>query len=514
MEKLKNVARPVPQSVQADPHQELNEAGGYTFTTTSMQQASRFLILGTESSTFYADENRAISTNYEALKRCDPLELLDEVVRVSVNGLAVKNDYAIFALAYLAGYGGDTTEDINVRQKALSQLDVVCRIPTDLFKFLEYVKQFRGRGPALRKAISNWYTSKTPDQLAYLLVKYRQREGWTHRDAMRIGRPASMDPEMNAALAYGGRGVIEPNAPHLIKLFESDERASVKIEAGLPWEALSDEALAQPDTWRSLIAHTMPQRALIRQLPKMTRLDVFDDEQTLDHVVRQLTDETILSKARIHPISVLTAMKVYAEGSNRNMLWQPEPRIIDALDDAFYRSFKYVEPTGKRYLVGVDVSGSMSRHINDVLSAREVACALSMTLLNSEEHVKIMGFTKGFVPLNFSRKSRLDDVVNYTTRLPFDRTDCAVPMLYAMEHGLKVDTFVIITDNETWYGSVHPHVALQQYRKKSGINAKCIVLATSALTSTIADPSDPGMLDISGFSSAVPQLISNFSKGF
>lgn len=76
--------------------------------------------------------------------------------------------------------------------------------------------------------------------------------------------------------------------------------------------------------------------------------------------------------------------------------------------------------------------------------------------------------------------------------LPFGATDCALPMLYALERGLKVDTFVVITDNETWAGVIHPHEALARYRAHMGIDATLVVLATSASKLTIAaTPSHP-----------------------
>jgi 60 kDa SS-A/Ro ribonucleoprotein len=108
---------------------------------------------------------------------------------------------------------------------------------------------------------------------------------------------------------------------------------------------------------------------------------------------------------------------------------------------------------------------------------------------------------------------RLDDAVREVSDLPFGRTDCALPMLYALERKLEVDTFVVITDNETWAGDIHPHQALANYRYAMGIDAKLVVLATSASKFTIADPGDAGMLDIAGFDAAVPALVTEFSRG-
>jgi hypothetical protein len=39
--------------------------------------------------------------------------------------------------------------------------------------------------------------------------------------------------------------------------------------------------------------------------------------------------------------------------------WEPHPEVTAALDAGFYHAFRNVQPTGKRFLLGVDVSGSM-----------------------------------------------------------------------------------------------------------------------------------------------------------
>jgi 60 kDa SS-A/Ro ribonucleoprotein len=95
----------------------------------------------------------------------------------------------------------------------------------------------------------------------------------------------------------------------------------------------------------------------------------------------------------------------------------------------------------------------------------------------------------------------------------FGRTDCSLPMIWATEKNIPVDTFIIWTDNETWAGNIHPSIALKKYRQKTGIDSKLIVCATEASKFTIADPKDRGMLDIAGFDSAVPQIIRSFSLG-
>lgn len=45
-----------------------------------------------------------------------------------------------------------------------------------------------------------------------------------------------------------------------------------------------------------------------------------------------------------------------------------------------------------------------------------------------------------------------------------------------------------------------------------GIDAKLIVVGMTATKFTIANPDDPGMLDIAGFDTAAPGIMSEFAR--
>ena len=62
-------------------------------------------------------------------------------------------------------------------------------------------------------------------------------------------------------------------------------------------------------------------------------------------------------------------------------------------------------------------------------------------------------------------------------------------------------------------GDIHPAQALRNYRHASGIEARLIVVGMVSNGFSIADPNDPGMLDVVGFDSATPQLVSDFARG-
>ncbi len=60
----------------------------------------------------------------------------------------------------------------------------------------------RGWGRGLRRAVAGWYTALAPDALAYQTTKYAQRNGWSHRDVLRLAHPKTKDALRNALYAY------------------------------------------------------------------------------------------------------------------------------------------------------------------------------------------------------------------------------------------------------------------------------------------------------------------------
>jgi 60 kDa SS-A/Ro ribonucleoprotein len=71
---------------------------------------------------------------------------------------------------------------------------------------------------------------------------------------------------------------------------------------------------------------------------------------------------------------------------------------------------------------------------------------------------------------------------------------------------------MVITDNDTNSGRIHPSQALRAFKNKMGKpKSKLIVNATSVSSFSIADPNDSCMLDIVGFSTDTPQVMKAFA---
>lgn len=527
--------RCTPQS-QPDPavaqRQKANSAGGYVFQVSDEVKIHRFLVLGTTGGTYYTGEAELTKANADvvlAAARDRGKWLAEEAVEISTAGRAPKQNPAIFALAAVAGLG-----DLEARQFALNVLPMVCRTGTALFTFARYVEQFRGWGPTLTRAVANWYLNRPVDDVAYQAVKYRQRDGWSHRDLLRLAHPKTDDAAQNALFRWivGGELDVRENGPlpGLVAAFTHAQTltgsALTDLIANYPlsWEMLPD-ASRTPEVWRALIRKGMPQTALIRQLPTLTRLGVLDDPEILARVSEQLQNTYRLTKARVHPVNVLVAQKTYAAGHSMrgDSTWEPKRQIVDALDMAFYAAYGAVEPANKRTLIALDISGSMSyTPISGMpLTPREASAALALVTMVTEPSVDVVGFSgdtyryesTAIKELSISPRQRLDDVVRSISDLPFGVTDCALPMTWALEKGRSYDSIFVYTDNESWAGPIHPHQALARYRERTGINTRFAAVAMTATDYSVADPADPGTLDVAGFDSAVPNLLSDFSAG-
>lgn len=522
---------------------EENAAGGYSFTLDDWRRAERFLVLGCAEGSYYASAKELTISNAEAILSCieeDPTRLIDLIVKISTSGRAAKNDPALFALALVA-----TQANVGARKKAMEALLSVARIGTHLHHFCSYVNKLGSFGKVIRRGLQRWFASKDIGKLALLMLKYPSRDGWSFRDTLRMAHPKP-DTEARDALykwVVDGMGEAKPDnkgavrekdgktpewmATHLPELVtvcdELKRETDLNIvcamirEYHLPREVVPTELLKEVAVWEALF-EDMPMTAMIRNLGKMSSLKMFGPGSARTATVcERLTDSVILKRARVHPIQMLQALVTYKVGAGfrGSLTWEPSQRIVDALDEGFYKSFDTLIPTGKRVLLALDVSGSMSwSPCNGLpgLTAATISACMSMVSARTEQNWEIMGFADTFRPLRISPGQRLDTVMKKVQINNFGGTDCALPMTWALRNGHEFDLFVVYTDGETWAGHGHPSKALKNYRSLVP-EAKLVVVAVTATEVSIADPKDPGMLDIAGFDTAAPEIISSFARG-
>jgi 60 kDa SS-A/Ro ribonucleoprotein len=535
--RLKQLVTPQSEPIP-DSDQVRNSAGGYVWEVSRWDRLDRFLVLGSEGGTYYTGERELTRQNAQAVIACiheDGRRVVAQAVAVSVAGRAPKNDPALFVLALAASVGDDAT-----RAAAFDALPAVARTGTHLMHWMQSVNALRGWGRGVRRAVASWYTDHQPRELAYQVLKYRRRDGWSHRDALRLAHPKAPTLSHDMIFRYATRGwesllalegVADLEVCRLIEAVETlrfqtpDRAAQVIAEHRLTREMVPTELLRHAEVWEALLQE-MPLTAMIRNLGAMGSVGLLAPlSTTAVTVASRLRDQAMLRRARVHPVALLSAMTTYASGRGvrGKLRWQPVAQVVDALDAAFYLAFENAPSTGKRVMLALDVSGSMSAPVVGLqgLNCREGSAAMALVTAAREPNHMFTAFaaerwslgfgTSAMRVLSISPRQRLDDVVKAVKDLMFGPTDCALPMLKALKNRWPVDLFVVYTDSETWAGWMHPVQALRKYRDRMGIPARLVVVGMASNGFTIADPDDAGMLDVVGFDTTTPQVIADFA---
>jgi 60 kDa SS-A/Ro ribonucleoprotein len=496
-----------------------NNAGGYAFPVLDRVQLERFLTLGTEGGTYYVKENKLTKDNAKtivAMIQRDGVEVVNVVVEFTKSNRAPKQDPALFVLALVCTFG-----EQRAKNAAYAAIATVARTSTHLFTFCQAIQDMRGWSRGLRSGVNRWYESKTTDQVAYQMAKYRQRNGWTHRDVLRLAHPKPADPARATLYAYAvGKEGMKHGLPQVIEAFEKAqvttnvlELAKLVSDFGLTWEMIPTEMLNQPVILDALLQH-MPLTAMMRNLNRYAQAGMTTERTApaTQTISKALRNQRLLIQNHIHPVNVLNTYKTYSQGHGfrGGKTWTPSPELCDALQDAFEQSFHSVESTEKKVLVAVDVSGSMSAQISNMaLTCQEAAAALAMTYLRREPNAEIIYFDTGVhIPTVGKRSSYKEVLADSHHR---GGTDCSVPFRYALQRvGHKFDAIVLLTDSETWAGDRHPVQAYAQYKTKINPATKGVCVGMVANGVGLFPDSDPLALNVSGFDAAIPTLLNNF----
>lgn len=511
-----------------------NHAGGYSFKADAWVRLDRFLFLGVTGNTYYQGQAALVKENAKNIDQLlleDGIRVVDTAAAVLRDSRSAKVDAPLFVLAMAAAFSDD-----KVRAHALAVLPEVIRIPTHLFTYVDYVNSMRGWGRGLRKAVGRYYTDTAIPKLAMHAWKYKQREGWSHRDVLRLAHAETNDPARNAVLRYMVKGELPADLAGsdraLAQIMAADELShatntedAVRLirDHRLTREAVPTGLLNDTKVWEALL-EDMPITAMVRNLGKMSSLGMTGAiSETERLIVEKLTNSEAVTKSHIHPMNVLIAMKTYEKGHGikGNLSWKANRNIIDALDETFTLAFGNVERTGKRMIIAGDDSGSMQglwggSSVAGVLSPAEAAAAMMFITYKVEPNAVLINYSTKYTEIAVSRRMTVNSLLNHFGR--GGGTNTALPLHYALDNKLDVDAIVSYTDNETWagyYGSRAGHVTevLRKYQNKVGHPVRFANVAMVANRITDVDPTNPNMFEIAGMDSQTPQIISEFVAG-
>ena len=554
-----------------------NAAGGYGYELSCWDRFNRWLAIGSEGGTCYASESKLTRENITCLDECiaeDAVKVVETLKEWRYR--VAKRDQIIYATAVVVAKvcsGNDACA--KTKRKLEIYFTDIIRTGTDLFMFCEFVLSMRKWGRFLQRLVGYWYEHHAVrgDSLAYQLLKYQKRGEWTHRKVLRgchFGvhwRPVAEgfkdeeNPANLAAIRWAVGARMErrevfhrensstrhyhdvPGLPPMIYGYEQIKKATTVEKVrhyistyNLTHEMVPTQWLKEPDVWKMLLMK-MPMTAMVRNLGRMTSIEALKEfSLQADLVSKRLEDKEYVEKSKIHPLQVLVALKTYESGGGirGSLKWQPVQQIVNSLHSAFYASFKNLKPSGKNTMLAIDVSGSMGQDIAGYvgLTPAMISAAIALAIANSEPKHLIVGFANGLRHLGIYKNDSLPAAMRKVQDVNFGTTDCALPMRHAHHKNLAVESFVVLTDNETWAGDIHPSEALKEYREhhqkqiphfaqgsesyklaENASKATCAVAGMTATNFSIADPNDKGMLDVVGFDANILNTIASHARG-
>ncbi|TMR97515.1 TROVE domain-containing protein [Nonomuraea basaltis] len=544
-------ATPQTQRLPGRTEQVKNAAGGYVFDKDLWRKLEDFLILGTTGGTYYVSENKLTADNadvlFNAIAEDGPrvVELLTDI-STARPPRAPKQRPALFALAAAYAKGDQAT-----RQAAKLALPKVARTTDHLAQFFGYYKNLGGKptahgtapivGRSLRTALASWFLSDRADTVAFKVCKARQRktpqgEAFDLRDVLRIAHPKADSPERARLFGWIAGNVSDEDARDVLESVDrfltakavTTAREAIRVvnERKVPWEFLPDAMLREPAVWDALI-DTVGMTALIRNLSRMTRIGTLKPmSDATRRAIARLTNQEALLRARIHPMDAFLALRVYGSGRSQPnpradaQTWTPVPAILDALEETYELSFGSVEPSGRRLLVAVDSSRSMSGNWggsgvvvggSSIGSPYEVGCALAVMLARIEKgNVHVIDVDTSVHASKVTPRTNLREIKSW--RPSGGGTDLSLPFRWAREQRMAVDGVVLFTDNETWAGRSHPSQELEAYRRTVARDARVIVAAMTAAGYSIGDPADAGVLNVAGLDASLPLIVNGFIR--
>ena len=496
-------------------------SGGWMFDAGIWQMLRRCLLIGTAKSTYYAGKQELTEDFVEVVRQAiakNPRRVAAEILYAS-DGHAINNSAPIFALVLLSM--GESPDAKQAFQEIFPQ---VVRTASHFYEWLSYTKSLRGFGKVIREVGTNWLSREDVKGLAYQLLKYQQRQGFSNRDLLRLFhvKPPTEDHRQLFEWVVKGWEDLPTEIPSAalaqIWWYEWLKRHPSQTHEAIAQGHLTHEMAApvgkmDQSAWQ-LLFNEMPIGAMLRNLSSLTELGVLraDQPANLKRVEAVLNNPTHLRKGRIHPIDVLKALKTYKSGGSvgrSQKTWHPVPRIVDILENAVELSFDIAEPTGKVFMHAVDVSGSMSySSVPSVsLSCCEIATTMALVTAKAEKNYMIRGFATDFRDLGITRKDSFSSALSKASNQNFGGTDASVAYDWMIKNKFKADVICFWTDSESWAGSRHPTQALAEYRKRVNRNIKAVYITLAPYQLTLVDPQDPLSWDLGGFDPSTPRII-------
>ena len=281
----------------------------------------------------------------------------------------------------------------------------------------------------------------------------------------------------------------------------------------VPFEWLTSHSLS-PEQWGEL-AGRMGWQALRMNLNTLARSGAFLVPGVSGTVAKRLGDAEALSRARVMPYQLMVAMGQVGDGVPLE--------VQGALEKALEASLAKVPVLAGNVVVCPDVSGSMSSPVtgyrkgaSSKVRCIDVAALVAAALLRGNRQARVLPFECSVVSLKLDPKARVAVNAAKLAGVGGGGTNVSAPLALLNRERARVDTVVIVSDNESWVDPSRSGATatMDEWNRLKARNpgAKLICIDIAPYGTTQAE-SRSDILNVGGFTDAVFGAIARFASG-
>lgn len=485
-----------PKALAADT---VNEAGGCAYTLSAEETLAQYIVTGCFNGTFYANES----------------EQLDRVVKLA-SGVS---DEFIAALAIYARHKAYMKDSpalllalLSTKNAALfrSTFDRVIDNGKMLRNFVQIMRSGvvgrRSLGSAPKKKVLEWLAKRDGEQL----LKDSIGNSPSLADVVKMVHPKPANAERDAMYAYLiGRDYRDAQLPALVKQYEAFKRGEHKEIPNVDFRLLTSLDLDR-EQWCAIAMRANWQMTRMN-LNTFKRHGCFEDTKVVKEVAARLARPELVRRARVFPYQLMMAFMAATDVPNV---------IREALQDALAVALENVPKIAGKTYVFVDVSGSMQSPVTGyrkgattAVRCIDAAALFAAALMKVNDDVTVIPFDTEVYKAGLNRRDSVMTMAQQLAAFGGGGTACGLPLAHLNKRGIKADTIIYFSDNESWADRHWGHstkLSDEWLRfKQRNPNAK-LVLTDVQPYATSQAKSDRDILNVGGFSDQVFNVIADF----
>lgn len=481
----------------------VNEAGGAAYAYGPEARLAQLAATGTLSEGFYSGADAQLADVLSAAQAVNPAFVAKAAVYSRQSG-AMKDMPALLA-AYLTVADSDLAVPVFRRVIDNGRM---------LRNFVQIMRSGQvGRtslGSRPKRLVSEWLERASMQSL----MAAATGKDPSLADIVKLVHPAPANAERRAF--YGwliGKPYDVAALPEEIAAFEAWKPTPSLDLPKVPFAWLTSFPLTA-EQWAEL-ASRMGWQALRMNLNTLARKGAFDVDGVTEMVAARLADADALAKLRPAPYQLMVALGQVGDGV---------PLAVQAaLEKALELSLAKVPALEGRVAVCPDVSGSMRwavtgyrKGATSAVRCVDIAALVAAAVLRTNRQARVMPFECDVIDCKLDRYARVAVNATMLASIGGGGTNISAPLAQLNREKAKVDTVVIVSDNESWIDPTRrgATATMNEWSKLKSRNpaAKLICIDIQPYGTTQArDRTD--IMNVGGFTDAVFDAMARFAKG-